>query len=282
MKRCSQCHFTFEDHVENCDFDGTELEPYVEPSREVKLLFEGPRLLRLFRNRAFQALLTLLGIISSALLIGYYDAVSQSNIGQRRNARAEATSSTLARGAQSAEKPATQPAKKSLVTALEVSRSARASAAAQRIDALEPQAPRPMQVRDAVIAREPSSLRPATLLKSGSSGRQAPFASAARRPSTLGPLPSRPPRAQSSSFYLPLTEPSSQITGFNWPQRAGISTGGSLVGSTSNPPSISTPPLEQLTPTAEMDEPSTPTLILRKTGSVIKKAVGLFKRPFSN
>jgi len=282
MKRCSQCHFTFEDHVENCDFDGTELEPYVEPSREVKLLFEGPRLLRLFRNRAFQALLTLFGIISSALLIGYYDAVSQS-IDQRRNARAEASSTNLARGAQAAEKPATQPSKKSLVTAqVEVSRSARASAAAQRIDAVEPRAPRPMHVRNAVIAREPSSLRPAALLKPGGSDRQAPFESDAPRPSTLGPLASRPPRAQSSSFYPPLTVPTSQIAGSNWPQRAGVATGGSIVGSTSTPPSASTPPLEQLTPVADMDEPSTPTLILKKTGSVIKKAVGLFKRPFSN
>ena len=32
MKRCPECHFTFEDRVEVCDFDGCELTPFADPA----------------------------------------------------------------------------------------------------------------------------------------------------------------------------------------------------------------------------------------------------------
>ena len=32
MKRCPECHFTFEDRVQVCDFDGSELTPFADPA----------------------------------------------------------------------------------------------------------------------------------------------------------------------------------------------------------------------------------------------------------
>jgi len=32
MKRCPECHFTFEDRFQVCDFDGTELTPFADPA----------------------------------------------------------------------------------------------------------------------------------------------------------------------------------------------------------------------------------------------------------
>ena len=80
MKRCSQCHFTFEDHEHFCDFDGTALTPYAEPrSQNVSLASDSP-FLRLVKSRVALALLVLAGVVSSALLIGYYEAASQVNV----------------------------------------------------------------------------------------------------------------------------------------------------------------------------------------------------------
>jgi hypothetical protein len=83
MKQCSQCHFTFDDYVEFCDFDSTELTAYSEPVHSPKnasLLLEGSFFIRLFTSRVFVSVLAMAGVISSALLIGYYDAVSESHI----------------------------------------------------------------------------------------------------------------------------------------------------------------------------------------------------------
>lgn len=80
MKICSQCHFTFEDYEEFCDFDRTKLTACPEPVQTPKntaLLFEGSFLIPLLTSRVFLGLLSLAGVISSALLIGYYDAASQ-------------------------------------------------------------------------------------------------------------------------------------------------------------------------------------------------------------
>src|SRR5580765_731742 len=32
MKRCPECHFTFEDRVQVCDFDGSELTSFADPA----------------------------------------------------------------------------------------------------------------------------------------------------------------------------------------------------------------------------------------------------------
>jgi len=79
MKHCLQCHFTFEDHQHFCDFDGTALTPYAEPlSQNVSLASDSP-FRRLVRSRVALALLLLAGVVSSALLVGYYEAASQAN-----------------------------------------------------------------------------------------------------------------------------------------------------------------------------------------------------------
>jgi len=76
MKRCSECDFTFEDHQQVCDFDGTELT--IIPESVPKAVRTSP-FRRLARSRVALAALVLAGLISSALLIGYYDSASQSS-----------------------------------------------------------------------------------------------------------------------------------------------------------------------------------------------------------
>lgn len=74
MKRCSLCHFTFEDYVEFCNFDSTELTPHPVSVP----LIDGSFFIRVVTSRVFLGVLAMAGVMSSALLIGYFDAVSQS------------------------------------------------------------------------------------------------------------------------------------------------------------------------------------------------------------
>jgi hypothetical protein len=85
MKRCSECEFTFEEHQQFCDFDGTELSVVPEPFPSFKkapvpaTVF--PSLfLRVARSRVSLAVLALAGVMLSALLVGYFESVSQPNI----------------------------------------------------------------------------------------------------------------------------------------------------------------------------------------------------------
>lgn len=106
MKRCSHCEFLYEDDQRFCDMDGTELfnavglfafsQSVSEPAHDpAPLAFSGsvsvlpalsssPHLtafpsvfLRFLRSQFSLAALALLGVISSALVIGYYEYVSQ-------------------------------------------------------------------------------------------------------------------------------------------------------------------------------------------------------------
>lgn len=85
MKHCSQCGFTFGENEQFCDFDGTELNTVPEPapfspSASTLRALRPSRFRRLALSRVSLAALMLAGLISSALLIGYYDSGSQSNI----------------------------------------------------------------------------------------------------------------------------------------------------------------------------------------------------------
>ena len=85
MKRCSECEFTFEDHQQFCDFDGTGLTVVPEPFPSFKKVAVPatvfPSLfLRVVRSRVTLAFLGLAGVMMSALLIGYFEAWSQPNI----------------------------------------------------------------------------------------------------------------------------------------------------------------------------------------------------------
>ncbi len=85
MKLCSQCQFTFEDPQQFCDFDGTELTILPEHLPSFKSLSlpatgSASLFLRVARSRVSLAVLAFAGVMLSALLIGYYDSGSQSNI----------------------------------------------------------------------------------------------------------------------------------------------------------------------------------------------------------
>lgn len=91
MKLCPQCAFTFEDHLQICDFDGTELSVVPEPvpsfkNRSVPATGLPSLFLRVGRSRVFHGALTFVGVMLSALLIGYYDAESRTSIDTASNA----------------------------------------------------------------------------------------------------------------------------------------------------------------------------------------------------
>src|SRR5713226_8112090 len=84
MKRCPKCDFSFASFHHVCDFDGTDLvdDPSTLPvSPGVSALVAATQspYLRLIKSPVFLAVLALAGLLSSALLIGYFDAASQHN-----------------------------------------------------------------------------------------------------------------------------------------------------------------------------------------------------------
>jgi len=93
MKHCPKCDFSFASFYHVCDFDGSELvdDPETLPvSPAVSALAAATRspFLRLAKSPVFLAVLALAGILSSALLIGYYDAATQPNsIAENRASR---------------------------------------------------------------------------------------------------------------------------------------------------------------------------------------------------
>jgi len=76
MKHCPKCDLTFADFHHVCDFDGTEL--VSDPEGRPKQVRHRPRLRRVLRSPFFLAGLAAPALLSSALLIGYLDAESQS------------------------------------------------------------------------------------------------------------------------------------------------------------------------------------------------------------
>ena len=86
MKHCPQCEFTFDDQEQVCDFDGSELLPVTEiPPAFKKVSFATESSLSLsfarglITSRAGVAILAVVGVMLSALLIGYFDSTNQSN-----------------------------------------------------------------------------------------------------------------------------------------------------------------------------------------------------------
>lgn len=87
MKRCSQCEFTFENHLQFCDFDNTELTAVPERAPSFTNI-SPPRSLfvRIARSRVSLAFLAFAGVMLSALLVGYIDSASQPNVAVASNA----------------------------------------------------------------------------------------------------------------------------------------------------------------------------------------------------
>jgi len=84
MKRCPKCDFSFVNFHHVCDFDGTDLvdDPEtlpVSPGVSALVAATQSSFLRLVKSPVFLVVLALAGLVSSALLIGYYDAASQPN-----------------------------------------------------------------------------------------------------------------------------------------------------------------------------------------------------------
>jgi len=84
MKRCPKCNFSFPDFHHVCDFDGAELvdDPKTLPvSRGVSALVAATKspFLRLVKSPVFLIVLGLVGVLSSLLLMVYYDATRQPN-----------------------------------------------------------------------------------------------------------------------------------------------------------------------------------------------------------
>ena len=87
MKRCSQCDFTFENHLQFCDFDNTELTVIPERVPSFTNVSPPPSLfLRVARSRVSLAFLAFAGVMLSALLVGYIDSASQPNVAVTSNA----------------------------------------------------------------------------------------------------------------------------------------------------------------------------------------------------
>src|ERR1700682_4099802 len=90
MKRCSQCEFTFDDEQEFCDFDNTELVPVTQlPPIRVS------RSRRLVHSPFPLALVMIAGVLSSALVIGYYEAADQPNVNISSNNETRSSGATV-------------------------------------------------------------------------------------------------------------------------------------------------------------------------------------------
>jgi len=74
MKRCPECHFTFEDREQVCDFDGSGLVPFDDPaplSNRIAAPTRKSKLIRLTKSRPALAVFVGLLLISSVLIVRY-------------------------------------------------------------------------------------------------------------------------------------------------------------------------------------------------------------------
>jgi len=84
MKRCPKCDSSFTDSHRTCDFDGADLvevpeTQHVSPAVSAPAAGTQSPFLRLVKSPVFLIVLGLVGVLSSLLLIGYYDAARQDN-----------------------------------------------------------------------------------------------------------------------------------------------------------------------------------------------------------
>jgi len=156
MKQCPRCDFTFPDFHHVCDFDGAELIP--DPERPSLVTLRPSRIRRCLKSPLFLAGLTALGLLSSALLIGYFDSASQSaTISQEQSAPAsDETAVPLTKAAKSPAQVKTPvPAKSS--NAEKPKRSAKPSFAHLRPPAISPRAVAPVYRRTSIESPPPKS-----------------------------------------------------------------------------------------------------------------------------
>src|SRR5712691_9351776 len=116
MKRCPKCDFSFASFHHVCDFDGTDLvdDPSTLPvSPGVSALVAATQspFLRLIKSPVVLAVLALAGLLSSALLIGYFDAASQPDSFTESRASRDSPSNSIASLALRVQPPAQPPAR---------------------------------------------------------------------------------------------------------------------------------------------------------------------------
>jgi len=70
MKRCPECHFTFEDRVEVCDFDGCELTSFADPAPLSDRIVHPSKRLRFIRFA--NPRIGLAGLVALLLLSGVF------------------------------------------------------------------------------------------------------------------------------------------------------------------------------------------------------------------
>lgn len=247
MKRCSKCHFTFDDYVEFCDFDSTELAPCPV---SVPLL-DGSFFIRVVTSRVFLGFLAMAGVMSSALLIGYFDAVSQSKIetvenSERREAavsQAPPVDASKKSPAQTRVLPPTRPrirfrtkprVQPSTQSSVQYPTQSRGQLRAQSRIGL------PTRSRTQLAAQSP--VQPRIQIVSDNLARKGAIP-AAKNSSSL----SRPP----ATTFLPRADASSSAP-------------------------IKSPTLDS----APIEKESKATAILKKAGKVLKKTASFLKKPF--
>ena len=82
MKRCPECHFTFEDRVQVCDFDGSELTSFADPAPLSDRIVEPStksNLIRFANSRIGLAVLVLLLLVPGVVLIVRHKSSSPPN-----------------------------------------------------------------------------------------------------------------------------------------------------------------------------------------------------------
>ena len=86
MKRCPECHFTFEDRVQVCDFDGCELTPFADPAPLSDRIVRPPeksKLIRLVNSRIGLSGLVVLLLVSGVFFIVRYKSSSPTKLGEK-------------------------------------------------------------------------------------------------------------------------------------------------------------------------------------------------------
>ena len=86
MKRCPQCHFTFEDRDQVCDFDGSELAAFDDPaplSDRIEPPSKKSKLIRFTKSRSALAGLAGLLLVSGMFLIIRYKSSSPPKLDEK-------------------------------------------------------------------------------------------------------------------------------------------------------------------------------------------------------
>jgi len=155
MKHCPSCDFTFADFHHVCDFDGTELVPDPERPSLVKTTSRWSSVRRWVRSPLFLVGLLTVGLLSSGLLIGYYDSASQSAPLAKDESVQPSLSAAALPAAASGQKPA--PIKTHVASSRSKSGNAKTSSATLRPKPIAARSVARVNQRHPAVKRSPRS-----------------------------------------------------------------------------------------------------------------------------